>query len=548
MYKEGDRLVTGHRLIKFLGRGNFGEVWQASAPGNTNAALKFLNLEQTQGRREYRAIQPLKNLRHANLLQMTAIWLLDENGEIIPDDEVMEGMLLETVKGTLTSVPVVPTEHRASTLIIAMPFADKSLDKLLHEYKMQGEVGIPRDELLRYMEDAAKAIDYLNKPQHDFGHGPTAIRHCDVKPENLLLMGQSVVLCDFGVSRPILEASTARKTSMGGSLAYMAPECLSDEVTEYSDQFSLAISYLELRTGKLPFENMSQAAVMDQRRRGVLDLSELPKAEARVIAKATSVKPNHRYASAEDMVNALYASIEAPPGIGWWKVAAGGAVVAGLAGAAIWFGNFDGGKSGNSPNNGAGVVLTTPDDPTGKPREPVITPKIVEWKELEQQAFSLMNSQWDQARDKLAESYAARPETDLTWPGSLYSHRSQVKKALSLRWPFVPAKSHTVFALTRDKDLFTLGKSHKGKFESALTLRDLENFGSLDGELLAIGRSTDSDSLIVYSSAQDWRLPSETRIANDDWINLAFADGGDKAALLNWTKQQLVSLDKSHAT
>ena len=40
--------------------------------------------------------------------------------------------------------------------------------------------GIPVQELLSYLEDASKAIDLLN--------GKYKIQHCDIKPQNILLL------------------------------------------------------------------------------------------------------------------------------------------------------------------------------------------------------------------------------------------------------------------------------------------------------------------------------------------------------------------------
>jgi len=44
MLRKGDEPIPGYRLSHFMGRGAFGEVWRASAPGGTSAALKFIDL------------------------------------------------------------------------------------------------------------------------------------------------------------------------------------------------------------------------------------------------------------------------------------------------------------------------------------------------------------------------------------------------------------------------------------------------------------------------------------------------------------------------
>src|SRR4051794_38480997 len=44
VYTSGDVPVPGFRLVKRLGRGGFGEVWKATGPGGTEAAIKIINL------------------------------------------------------------------------------------------------------------------------------------------------------------------------------------------------------------------------------------------------------------------------------------------------------------------------------------------------------------------------------------------------------------------------------------------------------------------------------------------------------------------------
>ena len=82
--------------------------------------------------------------------------------------------------------------------------------------------GIPAEELLEYMLGSARAIDYLNQPTHALGGGtPAAIQHCDIKPGNLLVVGNDVQVCDYGLARAL--TADARKTQAAGTPAYMAP-------------------------------------------------------------------------------------------------------------------------------------------------------------------------------------------------------------------------------------------------------------------------------------------------------------------------------------
>src|SRR5207247_1652916 len=72
-----------------------------------------------------------------------------------------------------------------------------------------------------------------------------------------------------------------------------------------TDQYFLAISYCELRTGSLPLDVSNPAAAIWAHAQGKLDLSKLPSAEQVVIRKATSLEPDKRYSSVVEMVRAL---------------------------------------------------------------------------------------------------------------------------------------------------------------------------------------------------------------------------------------------------
>ena len=318
MLAPGDEPIPGYRLEKFLGRGQYGEVWRATSPGRASVALKFLNLYERQGLKEFRAIQRMKFIRHPHLAPITALWLLDEDGRVLDDDLVDQYSSPPPVPRE-TLVPETSGERKASPqrLVMATLLCDKNLLERLAECQQQGQPGMPVEELLRYMEEAAKGIDFLNSARHDLGEGPTAVQHCDIKPANIMLTGDSVMICDFGVARFLSEGRAAvTGTSMAGSPAYMAPECIRSKPSSTSDQYSLAVTYVELRTGRLPFRSHSHMDVLQAHCTGDLDLSALNAGEQEVIRKATSVEPSDRYGSSSDMVRDLRRSLdtsEPPP-------------------------------------------------------------------------------------------------------------------------------------------------------------------------------------------------------------------------------------------
>lgn len=294
-------IVPGHKLISLIGRGAYGEVWQSQAPGRLPIALKIIkDLDRASGRgkQEFRALEIIQNISHNSLMELRAYWLLDRHGQIIPDE--------------LRGHAGAPTP---ATLVIATRLADKNLSQVLEKHKEAGKPGIPVKELLGYLSQVAGALDYLNQPRHKQGNRLVSIQHRDVKPDNIMLANDTVKLTDFGLAK-VLEteniSAEIKQDSVGFTFHYAAPEVLRGKVTKWSDQYSLAITYFQLRTGQLPYgPDCSAYDQMMRQLEGQLDLSVLLKAERQVVAKATSVIPEERYESCQAFVNALMKAVPA---------------------------------------------------------------------------------------------------------------------------------------------------------------------------------------------------------------------------------------------
>jgi serine/threonine protein kinase len=295
---------VGYTTCELLGRGGFGSVWRAEGHGGAPCALKFISLTTQIGQPELRSILKMKGIKHVYLVPLHNIWLRDSSGK--------------ELKETSAGLPLAS----AAELVIAMGLGTGTLATLAENYRKRGEAGIPPGELLRYMLQAAEAIDFLNEPRHDLGGGsPTSIHHCDIKPANLLTTYGGVWVCDFGIARFRRPESTGQSLMsmavMESALTppYAPPELiLNRKDNTHTDQYSLAITYYELRTGRLPFSDEDlkhyfptfQAHV-----EGRLDFREVPAAEQAVLRKATSVKQSDRYPSAVEMVEDLYAAAPA---------------------------------------------------------------------------------------------------------------------------------------------------------------------------------------------------------------------------------------------
>jgi eukaryotic-like serine/threonine-protein kinase len=110
-------------------------------------------------------------------------------------------------------------------------------------------------EVIGVLRDVAKALSYA----HERG-----IVHRDIKPDNVLLSGDSATVADFGIAKAIAAARTdggtvgATLTSIGASIgtpAYMAPEqAAADPSTNHrADIYAFGCMAYELLAGRPPF-------------------------------------------------------------------------------------------------------------------------------------------------------------------------------------------------------------------------------------------------------------------------------------------------------
>ncbi|XP_071523898.1 uncharacterized protein [Panulirus ornatus] len=101
--------------------------------------------------------------------------------------------------------------------------------------------------------------------------------HLDIKPQNLVLMGEfpdcAVKLCDFEISRVLTPGREVREIL--GTPDYVAPEILLYEpITKKTDMWSLGVLTYVLLTGFLPFGGDTEQETFLQISRGDLDFPE----------------------------------------------------------------------------------------------------------------------------------------------------------------------------------------------------------------------------------------------------------------------------------
>lgn len=258
--------LKGYRLIERLGRGGFGEVWKVEAPGGLHKAAKFvfgdleaMDEESRPAEQELKALKRVRDIRHPYVLSLERFDQID------------------------------------GQLIIVMELADRNLWDRFRECRGQGLPGIPREELLRYMEEAAEALDLMN--------GHYQIQHLDIKPQNLFVVHNHVKVGDFGLAK-LLDGIRATVTG-GVTPVYAAPETFEGWVSRFSDQYSLAIVFQELLTAARPFNGANTRQLLMQHINGTPELNTLPQADRPIILRALSKKPDDRWPTCAEMVREL---------------------------------------------------------------------------------------------------------------------------------------------------------------------------------------------------------------------------------------------------
>ncbi|MCE9530558.1 MAG: serine/threonine protein kinase [Planctomycetes bacterium] len=265
----GSEPFPGLKLVQIRGRGGFAEVWEARNERNQPIALKFISSDKTTTTiKEVKSLQALQQINHPNLLRMERVW----------------------------SMP--------GYIVIAMELAEASLLDLLDAYQTEFHTPLPPEILFPYLAQAASGLDFMNARRHLFEGRKVGFQHCDIKPSNILIMGETVKLADFGLSAPTVMMNTPY--SKCGTLDFAAPEIHRGILSERSDQYSLAVSYYYLRTGSFPFPPPPDGFRRKYSyNRPAADLSLVSRSERRLLERALDVRPESRWESCEVLIREL---------------------------------------------------------------------------------------------------------------------------------------------------------------------------------------------------------------------------------------------------
>lgn len=265
MTQQTNQQLGKYRIIKFLGRGGFADVYL--------------------GEHIYLKTQAAIKVMHTHL-----------------DNEHLETFRSEAFAVAHLSHPCI---------IRVLDFdVDNYIPFLVMEYAPQGNLRqrhpkgtrVPPHVFMPYVRQVASALQYA----HD-----QKLIHRDVKPENMLVgRDNRILLSDFGtalVAQSTLSQDTENMVT--GTLSYMAPEQIQGKARPASDQYALAVVVYEWLSGTKPF-NGSYMEIMAQHLSTPpppLDEQALgiPHAVQEVLRRALAKDPHQRFPRVQDFAEAL---------------------------------------------------------------------------------------------------------------------------------------------------------------------------------------------------------------------------------------------------
>ncbi|MEM7355887.1 MAG: serine/threonine-protein kinase [Acidobacteriota bacterium] len=165
------------------------------------------------------------------------------------------------------------------------------------------------EQKVRLMAQVAEGLDAAHRE---------GLIHRDVKPSNVLVeMTPSGKIkpwvADFGIATALDSGSSIWTTAMAGTPYYIAPERMNDgeKIDRRSDLYSLGVTFYQLLSGELPFDDPSLAEMLRQvREEEPSPLRErapdLPAELDAIVMKCLAKNPDERYPSAVAVAEELW--------------------------------------------------------------------------------------------------------------------------------------------------------------------------------------------------------------------------------------------------
>ncbi len=255
--------VGDYQIVRQIGEGGMGRVYQARDQSGTSVAIK---------------------VRKAD----TASISLDGTARFRRESQILDDLAHPNIVSVLGR----GTEDGRDFLV--MEYVD---GESLRERMQKGE-RLSVDDVHQITNQIVEALAYL----HENG-----IVHRDLKPDNILIAtDKSVRITDFGIAVPVSDIGAMTNTGeVFGSLDYMSPEQRHRlPLDQRADQFSLAAIVYEMLTGKLPLGNFKPPSQIN---------GKISRRVDDVVLRALKEDPDDRFATINDLGTSLDAALADAP-------------------------------------------------------------------------------------------------------------------------------------------------------------------------------------------------------------------------------------------
>lgn len=260
---EAGKKIGSYILVRKLGAGGFGEVWQAEKHTKlsvNNFALKFFRPK--------------------------------EEDKLTLDKEKREIGIWQKVSGMPNIISIIEADEFEEYIYVVSEFADGgSL-----ENQMTGNP-FPIEKAVTIIMEILSGLNSLHQ---------MAFVHRDVKPANILIRRGVYCLADFGISREMKAHSKSTQTA--GTYEYMSPESFENRpVTIHSDLWAVGVIMQQLLTGSPPFPQKEiPSLIYSILNREPEEMPPSIPAELRdIVKKSLEKNPQNRFSSAAEMLSAL---------------------------------------------------------------------------------------------------------------------------------------------------------------------------------------------------------------------------------------------------
>jgi len=201
------KTILGLKFEKIIGQGAHGIVYQAF---DVNTKRKYA----------VKMIITSKITHDGNIMHDQYYTLMESFNEVNVMSHISHPYILSYRQKFVANVHFKdPNIKNIKTLFIVMDLADCSMKDI-----MNSKAAIPIRSKLNYIYQLLQAVSYLHKYNYF---------HCDIKPENILIYGNNIKLCDMGLVTNAESFSTYNDNFLCGSLSQQAPEVAAKDMLVY---------------------------------------------------------------------------------------------------------------------------------------------------------------------------------------------------------------------------------------------------------------------------------------------------------------------------